>query len=225
MGLIVPCCEISEIKGEESLRSVLFSLGITNITEIEFRRELKESTRDDVIQTSDFFEYMKPHWSLHEPTKRLQIAIFEKYFQAFSCREVNIYELSLLLLPFFNISLDERRKTLIETLKALTFPKFMYRKIRELVQLYFNFHTIFLTKTIYLEYKFEHRVKESGDLWNLLLTVFNEDQVLTEVGNLFNDFEIDKAYLSLEEIEDLAYRIPINFSDLRNGFINKYQSH
>lgn len=227
MGNLIPCCELTDNKGEEALRTIIYSFGLTNITEINFRRDLKEKSRDDIIQTADFLEYMDSYWSQKEPTKQIQISLFNKYFSATLSREINIYELSLLLLPLFNLSIEEKRKTFQETIKSLTYPKYMFKNIKEMVNLYYNFHTIFITKIIYYELKNENKKKESNDLRNLLLSVFTEEQVHKEVDTLLKVFENDinkKTYLTAEDIEMLSERISMNFGELRDYFINKYSS-
>lgn len=225
MGAITSCCALRDNKGEEELRNIMFSMGIANITEIDFINDLKERAKEDLILVTDFMDYMNNHWSTNTNLRQLQIGLFNKYFSATLSREICIYELSLLLLPFFKLSYDEKKKTFQEAIKSLTKPKYMYKSVKEMINLFFNFHTIFITKIIYFDFKAENKIKESNDLRSLLLSVFTEEQVHKEVDSILSDFENDinkKAYLSAYDLEILSNRVILSFSDLRDYFINKY---
>lgn len=231
MGNFIQCCELRDNKGEDSLRSILSSIKVTEISEMTFVKGLKEKTKDEMIQISEFFDYMDTFWSQKEGMKSIQITLFNKYFSATlgnsSPKEINIYEVSLLFLPLFSLSIEEKRKAFEVTIKSLTYHKLLYKNIREMVTLYYNFHTIFITKIIYYEYKSEGRKKEAEDLKGLLSTVFNEENIHKEINLLMNDFEEDvskKGILTNGDLEELAKKIPLSVGDLRDYFINKYYS-
>ena len=225
------CCELADNKGEDSLRNVLTSLGVTSLTEMAFVKGLKEKTKNDIIQINDFFDYMEKYWSQKESIRQNQINLFNKYFSATlgssGSREINIYEISLLFLPLFNIPIEEKRKAFEYTIKTLTFQKLLFKNIKEMITLYYNFHTIFITKIIYCEFKNENRKKESEDLKGLLHSVFNEENVHKELGAMIKEFEDDinmKAYLTNNDLSILSQRVSLNINDLRDFFINKYYS-
>jgi len=231
MGNFIQCCELRDNKGEDSLRSILTSIKVVEITEMSFIKGLKEKTKDETVQISDFFDYMDSYWSEKEGMRSIQKTLFNKYFMATlgnsSTKEINIYEASLLFLPLFNLTVDEKRKAFEFTIKSLTYHKLLYKNIKEMITLYYNFHTIFITKIIYHEFKNEGRKKESDDLKELLSTVFYEENIHKEIGILMKDFEEEinkKSLLSNTDLEALSQLIPLSIGDLRDYFINKYYS-
>lgn len=229
MGINSFCCKLTENKGEDELRNIILSIGVNSISEIQFRRELKELSKDDYIQINDFLIYMQKYWSKNKQIKDIQISIFNKYFTATMTKDVSIYELILLLLPVFNIKLEEKKKTFIDIINKLSYPKRLFKNVKEIINLYYNFHTIFVTKVIYYELKncsnSNNYYKETSDLKDILMNAFTEELVNKEVSNLISFIEKkDKQveYLNTQDIENISNNISFDLKELRDRFVNKY---
>ena len=229
MGINSLCCSLAENKGEDELRKIITSLGVCNITEIQFRRELKEISKEDYIQTNNFIIYMQKYWSKNKEIREIQINIFNKYFTATMTKDVSLYEIILLLLPLFNIKPEEKKKTFIDLVNKLSYPRRLFKNVKEIINLYYNFHTIFITKVIYYEFKNNLNskfYKESSDLKDCLMCVFIEEIVNKEVNNIIKTVDSSNSieYLDTEDLEVLSNNVALNFGELRDGFIIKYIS-
>lgn len=229
VGNFASCCscqKIPNMKGEEFLRLIFKDIEISRISEMTFLKSLKEIATDDHIKINDFLNMMEKYWSKTETNRNIQINLFQKYFNATTGlskrKEINIYEISLLMIPLYKQSLEEKQKTFEFTIKTLcqSQNKFNLLNIREFINLYYNFYTIFITKILYYEFKSNSNLMESDDLKNLLVSVFNEENVIVEVNLLFKKYE--KDVLSSQELNSICSKISFTIDDFRDYFITKY---
>jgi hypothetical protein len=118
-------------------------------------KEFKNFIRDDCILIVDFFDYLESILSEDQEKSVLQRGVFQKYFKSTGEKEVNINEIFLLLIPYFNMKTKDKKQLLKQVLEYLTDSKNIAgrklnvkkRSKREILYFYYYFHTIFLTKS------------------------------------------------------------------------------
>lgn len=174
------CCSNPQGEnGEDFIRRIFSPFKYKNNFDIKnILEDLKPLLKEDCIFTGDFITYMQRFWSEDKETRELQKFAFVKYFQLHKAKEIGVYEIMLLILPFLNMSTKEKLnafKSLIGYLqknKTIVFP----RTIREIVYHYYFFHTVLITK-IYINY-LDLKIKQS-----INQRVFNTSSISNETNN------------------------------------------
>jgi len=143
-------------KGEDFIKKVMLSLkSVNNFNDKVMLKEFKSVKRDECILIGDFFEYLETILSEDREKGELQKGVFIKYFKATGEKELNINEILLLLIPYFNMNTKDKKYLLKQVLEYLTDEKNINnrnlkvkkRSKREILYFYYHFHTIFLTKS------------------------------------------------------------------------------
>jgi len=154
-------------KAEDFIRKQMLPMKqINNFNYKMILKETKEMLKDDCILIRDFLSIMESYWSTSAEKREFQEGLFSKYFKALGIKEMNVYEIILLAIPYLNMNEKDKKKLLNIIVNYLVDPETNImnknkKTKREIIFDYYNFHTCFLTKAFIFILNNKHNLMTS----------------------------------------------------------------
>lgn len=194
------CCDSREgNKGEAFIRKVLF-FESEKFHHFKLINDLKYKIENDIIQNQNFIKFLNEFLKFKEEYQaKIVKDLFQKYFEKLNVLEINIYELSLLLIPYYKMSREEKRALFKLIIDYLSTPSSFICKPKshkEIIFNYYYFHTIWTNKIfLHTLNQIHNSEKSSYTNSNLIDEIILLDKIFTE-DNL--NLEVKKAFICNE---------------------------
>lgn len=188
------CCDSREgNKGEIFIRKVLF-IESEKFHHFKLINDLKYKIENDFVQKSIFLNFLNDFLKNKEEYQaKIFKEIFQKYFEKLNVYELNIYEVSLLLIPYYKMSIEEKKalfKLIVDYLSIASSFISKPKCHREIVYNYYYFHTLWTNKIVIANLtqcsdKFQSKYSDIINDLFLYEKIFNEDNLDKEVDKVF----------------------------------------
>jgi len=184
------CCnsEPQTVTCEDLIRKIVLSFNFKKFSYWEMFKELRKYSIEDFLQVRDFMKILEQFLSIDPEMRLFQVQLFKGYFRVNKCKEVNIYEAILILLPHLNNS-DNKKRAFKDVVFYLSQKKYSRTK-REIVYFFYYFNAIFFTKMTAFVISADSKLKTKYEnilfeMKILLTTIYTEENIKKELQSLF----------------------------------------